>query len=466
MRKVSAVRGVDGGTKRKSVFRFFLRCGFRIPLEKTIHLFISAGFGFDAEKRRCFFMRYTEAEKYIDSLKGRGIVPGLSNMEKLCEALGNPQNKVKTVHIAGTNGKGSTGAFISSILQSGGFNVCRYVSPAVENHREIYLYNSEMISEEDFAYCIETVKQAADALEKQGVFPTSFEVETAAAFVYFNLKRCGFAVVECGMGGELDATNVIKKPKCCVITSISRDHSAYLGNTLEEISSAKSGIIKKGSYVVSDIQEECVGNVISKKCAEISVPLKFVKKAEITAAGPDGVDFVYDGINFHSPLCGLYQPQNAALAIESVKTLGENISAAAIAEGIRNTVWKFRFEIRGKWIFDGAHNPNGAQKLSDTLREYFPNGKLVYVFGVFKDKDYDKIARITAPLAGRIYTVKPPSDRGLDAAALAETVKKYAECEVTPIELSDAVKICEKESCDAVVCFGSLSFLSFIGGVL
>lgn len=412
-------------------------------------------------------MTYKEASEYINSLKSRGIVPGLSAMRRLCEELGNPQDKVKTIHIAGTNGKGSVGAFIDSILISAGFDTGRFVSPAVEDNREIYQYNGKWIDETDYALCVEKVRDAAQIIEKDGFFPTSFEAETAAAFVYFNMKHCSYAVVECGMGGRLDATNVISSPECSVITPISLDHTAFLGETLEEITREKAGIIKRGSPVAAAYGD--YADVIRRKCAELSSELVFAKKPEITACGINGIEFVYGGLNLHTRLAGLYQAENAALAAESVRLLKDKISDTAIAEGIKNARWEYRFEVCRKnpyWILDGAHNPDGAERLMETLDKYLPEGRIVYIFGVFKDKAYDKMAELTARRADRIYTVKPPSDRGLDSGVLAETVKKYARDVIAAKSVEQAAEMCAGEKCRAVVCFGSLSFLKEIKRIL
>lgn len=412
-------------------------------------------------------MTYKEATEYINSLKNRGIVPGLSVMRRLCDELGNPQDKVKTIHIAGTNGKGSVGAFIGSILMSAGFDTGRFVSPAVEDNREVYRHNGEWISETDYALCVEKIRAAAKKIESEGFFPTSFEAETAAAFVYFNMKNCDYAVVECGMGGRLDATNVTASPECSVITTVSLDHTAFLGDTLEKIAAEKAGIIKRGSPVAAAYGN--TENVIKQKCEELSSGLVFARKPEITACGMDGIDFIYKGLKLHTTLAGMYQAENAALAVEAVRLLKDKISNTAIAEGIKNARWGYRFEVCRKkpyWILDGAHNPNGADRLMETLDKYLPEGRIVYIFGVFKDKDYERIAELTARRADRIYTVKPPSDRGMDSFVLAQTVKKYARDVIAAKSIEQAVKMCAEEECRAVVCFGSLSFLKQIKRIL
>lgn len=401
-------------------------------------------------------MNYNEAAEYVRSLTSRGIVPGLSNMRRLCLELGNPQDKLKTVHIAGTNGKGSFGAYLGKMLECEGYCTGRYVSPAVEKARESFLINGEAVSEEDYARCISAVRDAAERIEAEGFFPTPFEVETAAAFVLFDWKQCGFALIECGMGGRLDATNVIKSSVCSVITKISADHTAFLGDTLSEIAAEKSGIIKSGGIAVSAMQCEEVSEVIEKKCRETGVDLVFAEKADIISSGLDRMDFEYDGKQYHTSLTGLYQAQNAALAICAARRIG--ISEKSIREGVEQTKWSYRFEIIKKnpyVILDGAHNPDGASELAKTIKRYFKKEDVTFIFGVFRDKDYEKIAELTAPLAKKIYTVTPPSLRGLKAETLAETVRKYNE-NVTASDIETAFNEADSR---AVICFGSLSFL-------
>lgn len=410
-------------------------------------------------------MNFTESTAYINLLGSRGIVPGLGNIVRLCAELGNPQNKIKTVHIAGTNGKGSVGAFVSSVLNASGFCVGRYVSPFVEEYREICTIDSKMMSEDDWAECISQVKIAADAIEAEGITPTAFEVETAAAFLYFVKKQCDYAIIECGMGGRLDATNVISSPECSIITSVSMDHTSFLGSTISEIAFEKAGIIKKDCPIVCAKQPNEVMEVIKTKCNELNSPLILPDKYEILHSSISGIDFMYNGIQFHTSLSGIYQADNAVLAISAIKCLKEHISENAIKDGISNAKWKYRFEVIDKKplvIFDGAHNADGAKRLAQTLKWYFPNGGLKFVFGVFKDKDFEEIAKITAPLADMIYTVKPPTDRGLAADKLAAVVKKYNKNVIATKSIFEAARLCTEGECNAVICFGSLSFLAQI----
>ena len=297
------------------------------------------------------------------------------------------------------------------------------------------------------------------------LMPTAFEVETAAAYLYFLKKNCDYALIECGMGGRLDATNVITAPECSVITSISMDHSAFLGATLSDIAFEKAGIIKKNCPVVCAKQPDEVMEVIEKKCEELKSHLFIADECEVLSCGIDGIDFMCGNVKLHTRLSGLYQADNAALAVRAVKCLGISISDEAVISGISNAKWKYRFEVINQKplvIFDGAHNVDGAKRLSQTIKAYFPDGGLKFVFGVFKDKDFEEIAKITAPIADMIYTIKPPTDRGLEADKLAEVVRNYNKNVVTLKSISEASKLCTEGECNAVVCFGSLSFLAQI----
>lgn len=405
---------------------------------------------------------YKEAREYIASLTPRGIVPGLKTMELLCGALGNPQDKIKTIHIAGTNGKGSIGAFISSILRADGCSVGRYVSPAVTEYREIIRLDGEYISESDYTGIISKVRRAVETAEQQGIYPTSFEAETAAAFLYFAEKGCDYALIECGMGGTLDATNVIKHPEAAVLASISMDHMRFLGNTLEEIAENKAGIIKSGIPVFSAKQKPAALEVIKRKCEKENAVLTSAAEPEIINSDLNGTSFNYRSLkDLYISLAGVYQPLNAAAAVDLCIYLG--MSGDTIRKGLRDTKWALRFENGGNgWIYDGAHNEDAALHLRDTIERLLAGKKLAYITGVFKDKAYDEILRLTAPLADTIYTVALPTDRSLSSAKLAETASKYCRNVIDAGTPEKAVRLCADKSYDNVIVFGSLSFLAHI----
>ncbi|MCC8159999.1 MAG: HD domain-containing protein [Oscillospiraceae bacterium] len=386
-------------------------------------------------------MNYRESREYINGASKYGIVPGLSNITELCAALGNPQEKLKIIHIAGTNGKGSTGAFIRSALTDAGIKTGHFSSPAVFEYREQFTIDGENISEGKYAYYMSLVREAADKMEPH---PTPFEMETAAAFEYFRGEDCGIAVIEAGMGGGADATNVIGKSLVSVITPISADHTKFLGTGIEEIALEKAGIIKKNGIVVSARQTDAAMAVIERVCRE--------KGAELIVSEND--------TEYEISLDGDYQCQNAALAAQVLRRI-DGVSESNIKNGLKNAVWHGRFEKISDnpvFIIDGAHNADGAEKLAASLKKDCGAERLIFIMGVLRDKDYRKMAEITAPMAEMIYTVTPDNPRGLSNEILAETIKEYNP-NVRALSLDAAVKMCVKEESAVTVAFGSLSFL-------
>ena len=290
-------------------------------------------------------MNYKEAREYIKKASQYGIVPGLDNISNLCDKLGNPQNELEVIHIAGTNGKGSVGAFAEQILIESGKKVGRYVSPAVFDYLEQFRINAENMSEDRYAYYISRISEVAD---KMTPHPTPFEMETAVAFLYFKEEQCDVVLIEVGMGGREDATNIIPKSLVSVITPISMDHMKFLGNTLEEIAYQKSGIIKNNGLVVTAKQENCVMNVIENECREKNA--RFIKVDSVT--------------EYEISLDGEYQRENAAVAEEVCRRI-DGVSENDIKSGLINTVWHGRFEKicdKPEFIIDGAHNTDGAQR--------------------------------------------------------------------------------------------------------
>lgn len=387
---------------------------------------------------RGFLMNYSEAREYVS--KNQSIVLGLDNIRRLCALLGNPQNSLKIIHIAGTNGKGSAGAFIEAILRDAGLRVGRFSSPAVFEYREQWTINGENITEEKYAAYIGKIRLASEGK----CAPTPFELETALAFLYFCEEKCDIVVVEVGMGGAEDATNVISKSLVSVITPIALDHAAYLGSSIEEIAAAKAGIIKENGAVVTAPQAEEVMAVLKKTAAQ--------KHASLTIAK--------NSTDYEISLRGAYQRENAALALEVCRHI-DGVSGENIKNGLKNAVWRGRFEkicSNPELILDGAHNPHGARALADSIDLYFKDRRIIYITGVFADKDYEKIAKITAPKADKIYTVTPPSARGLENTKLAEAFGRFNP-NVEALTLDTALKLCLNEEDAVIIAFGSLSFL-------
>ena len=405
-------------------------------------------------------MNYTEAIEYMNEVKKYGSVLGLQNMENLCRALGNPERELKIIHIAGTNGKGSVGAFIDNVIRSGGFMTCRYSSPAVFEYEEIWQCCGENITRGELAHYIGLVKSAADeSVKNGGAHPTVFEIETAIAFLYCRDKKCDYAIMETGMGGRLDAVNVIENSRVSVITSIGIDHTAFLGGTLAEIAYEKAGIIKQNGVVVTAPQERAVMDVIEKVCREKHAKL-------ITANQPENINgnkFDYgDMRDIEISLSGAFQPINAAVAIEVAKELG--IRGEEIRQGLKSAVWRGRFETiceNPRVIIDGAHNEAAAKMLERTIKTELRGQKLNFIIGVLADKDIEKIAANTAYLADKIYAVMPNNPRSLDKENLAEILRKYNKNTETA-EINEAVKKCTADKNRVTIAFGSLSYLKDI----
>ncbi|MBR0365244.1 MAG: bifunctional folylpolyglutamate synthase/dihydrofolate synthase [Clostridia bacterium] len=411
-------------------------------------------------------MTYLQAREYIASLTPRGIVPGLYTMSRLLALLGDPQDAVSTIHIAGTNGKGSTGVFIESSLICGGKSVCRFSSPAVGDYLEMFTYNGRPVSGSLYAQAAADIKTAAAELEADGVFPTSFEAETTAAFLMFSRLKPDFAIIECGMGGALDATNVIKAPAVSVITSVSSDHTAFLGGTLTEIARHKAGIIKPSCVVVSSPQPTEAAEVIKQTAADKNAELCFVGDIKNAVYHSDGTEFDYKNEHYKIKMLGAYQPQNAALAIEAARRLG--ISQTAIKDGLASARLPFRFECIGKFILDGAHNEGAARMLVRSLKLYAEPEKTAFICGCFRDKDYKKIADITAPYTAAVYCIKPPTERGLISAELCRAFKTAGAMAYDSGNMAAAIGAASHGGYEDIVIFGSLSILKeardIIGG--
>ncbi len=396
-------------------------------------------------------MNYHEAREFISSLSVRGITPGLATVSALCQRLGNPQNEFKTIHIAGTNGKGSTGAFLESILRAENKSVCRFVSPAVGDYLESFTYNGSPVSETLYAECVNAVKSVISS----DISPSSFEAETAVAFLIFKKLAPDYSIIECGMGGKLDSTNILSSPKLCIITSISLDHTAFLGDTIEKITAQKCGIIKKdGTVVTSSSHSDGIKSIINQACNENNARLYYAAPHS-EKYFTDKTEFNFEDNTYEISLLGAYQPQNAALSIKAAQLLG--IDNKTIKKGLKTAVWQYRFERVGKYILDGAHNADAAKRLAESIMHTLKNKRTAYICGCFKDKDYTAIAQMTAPFANTVYCITPPSPRGLDNSVLCEAFQNAGAKACCANSLSEALLL--TKDYDAVVIFGSLSYL-------
>lgn len=366
-------------------------------------------------------MTYTEAIEYIHSICWLGSRPGLERITELCSKMDNIQDKMKFIHIAGTNGKGSVSAMLTRILINAGYKVGTFTSPFVYRFNERMAVNGEPIPDGDLAHIIEVIKPLADSMEDP---PTEFELITAAGFLYFYEQKCDIVVLECGMGGRLDSTNIIKKPLLSVITGVDYDHTSFLGDTLEKIAAEKAGIIKEGCPVIYGMMPDSCAEII-ESISSLARPCDYSRLRDVTLS-LDGASFYVTGYRkpFKLKLVGGYQPKNAMLTISCAEILG--IEREMIHKGICETVWPARFEVllsEPTVIYDGGHNPQGVEAAVKTVKELF-EGKINIISGVMADKDYDYICSLIKPIADKVYCVTPDNSRSLPSERYAEAFNK------------------------------------------
>lgn len=376
-------------------------------------------------------MGIKETLEYIHSVKWQGSKPGLHRTRQLLSELGNPEKKLKFVHIAGTNGKGSTAAYTASVLKQAGYKTGLYTSPYILCFNERIQVNGEHISDQELEDMVEQIRPVADAMEDS---PTEFELITALGFMYFLHKNCDIVVLEVGMGGELDSTNVIDAPEVAVITTIGFDHVKELGPKITDIASAKAGIIKNGCDVVVYRGLDEVEKVFEDVCREKHANLIKTDFGRISDEqyALSGISFVlepYGRITLR--LSGSYQPYNATVAVTALEQLrrkGYFITDEHIITGLAQAFWPGRFEILGHmpvFILDGAHNPQAVEVTALSLKHNFPNKKITFVVGVMEDKDVDSMIKYIAPIAKRFIAVRPDYVRAMEERALAEKLQVY-----------------------------------------
>lgn len=410
-------------------------------------------------------MNYQEALDFIHSRNKFGIKLGLDATANLLDKISNPHKKLKFIHIAGTNGKGSTTSYIADILMSKGYKVGKFISPYVYSFTERIQINNCEISEDDLAKCTTVVK---DAIEKYNLTPTEFEVVTAIGLLYFEKSGCDFVSLEVGMGGRFDATNVIPAPLVSVIASISIDHTEYLGERIAEIAFEKCGIIKPGTKVVAyaDNPEDAV-KVIKNTVTEKNVPLTIPDKKDIKILNQDinGTDFEYKGEKYHINMLGRHQVYNAVNAIETVKLLG--VEEEFIKKGLEYTKFRGRLEIISQnpmIIQDGAHNYSGVTALYDALKTYFSDKKIIMVMAMLKDKEYEKCISTIAPVVHTFIATEANNPRKATADEIASTAKKYITNVYSQADINKAVAYAkELYDDDSIICIcGSLYLLGDI----
>ena len=416
-------------------------------------------------------MNYNETLEYIHSVNWCFCKPGLERIGELCKALGNPQDSLKFIHVAGTNGKGSFCSMISSVLAESGYNVGTFTSPYVLRFNERMAVNGEDISDDELCSIIERIKPIADKMADK---PTEFELITAAAFLYFHEKKCDLVVLECGMGGRLDSTNIIKTPILSVITGIALDHTAVLGETVEEIAAEKAGIIKENIPVLWCGADDGARAVIEKKAAQQSAPLYHIDRSNISVSEFSLLGTV---LNFNEyknvriKLLGEYQIDNAAnvlSAIDILKNIGIEISNEALYSGMESATWRSRFEIINEApliIVDGGHNPEGIVSAVSSIKKYFGSKKVNVLTGVMKDKDYRFIAKEISSVAKEVFCITPDNPRALKAEELSRVYKDLGISSKYFEDVQSAFFAAAKESKEhniPLICLGSLYMYSQI----
>jgi dihydrofolate synthase / folylpolyglutamate synthase len=418
-------------------------------------------------------MNYNEALKYIHESHKFGIRLGLDNIKKLLELLGNPQDNLKIIHVAGTNGKGSTCSFISTILKESGYKVGLYTSPFLETFTERIRVNGENIPEEEVAKIVSLIKEKIEKMVSEGYsYPTEFEIVTAMAFYYYNQENVDFVALEVGLGGRYDATNVIDNPLVSVITSISLDHTSILGDTLAKIAFEKGGIIKENGTTISYPQQKEAKEVIENICRENKskyIEVNFndinIKESNINYQKYDCVINGREYKDLEIKLIGEHQVNNSVLALNVIDYIKRNenidISDESIKKGLIETKWPGRIEKIKEdpmFIIDGAHNEEGATSLAKSIDRYFEDKNKILLIGMLEDKDIDSVLDILIPRFNQVITTTPDNPRAIDANSLKEKIDRYSVEVICKPEIKDAVDYTLNNSNkeDVIISAGSL----------
>ena len=410
-------------------------------------------------------MTYNEAMKFIHGVSGVFCKPGLERISELCSALDNPQSDLKFIHVAGTNGKGSTSTMLSSVLSEAGYKVGMYTSPYIYRFNERIQVMGKEISDEALISLCEQIKPIAENMKDK---PTEFELITAMAFEHFKCEACDVIVLEVGLGGRFDSTNIIRNPALSIITGISLDHTNLLGDTVEKIAAEKAGIIKDSAPVIYGGDSDSAFEVISDVARRLGSEVFRTDRGEICDTHLDlsGGCFSYKGWkNVSISLLGEYQFFNAALVLDSIELLrdrGFKIPRDAVYRGISAAHWKARFEIISKnplFIFDGAHNPEGVSAAVSSIKRYYPGGRVAIISGVLGDKDYRAVAASIASVADRVFTITPGNQRALSAKEYAEVLEELGATAIPMPSIEDAVSAAvkyAKQMGKPLFCLGSL----------
>ncbi|MBE6577123.1 MAG: bifunctional folylpolyglutamate synthase/dihydrofolate synthase [Ruminococcaceae bacterium] len=410
-------------------------------------------------------MDYTQSLDYIHSISWTFCKPGLERIGRLCELLGHPERSLKFVHVAGTNGKGSFCSMMSSILTKSGYKTGLYTSPYIRFFNERMCIDGEPISNDELAEITTYVRPLADSMEDT---PTEFELITAVALEYFKRNGCDVVVLEAGMGGRLDSTNIIREPLLSVITGIALDHTAFLGDTVEQIAAEKAGIIKDHRPVLFGGDDKGAADVIERRAKENGSEYFSVDYSAlcVKAATLDGTEFSFGKWeNMRLGLLALYQPKNACVVLSAVDILrkyGFEIDENAVREGIAVARWQARFEIIDRTpltIFDGAHNPQGIDSAVDSVKHYFENDRVYILTGVLRDKDYTYIASRLSEIASKAFVMSPDSPRALPSEEYADVLSSFG-VQATPYtslkEAYEGAAEAAKRDGVPLICLGSL----------
>lgn len=410
-------------------------------------------------------MTYDEAIKYIHSVSNFFCKPGLERVSELCDRIGNPQKGLKFIHVTGTNGKGSVCSMLSSILMAEGYKVGLYTSPYVREFNERMRINGKNIPNEYLAKLTEEIKASADKMTDS---PTEFELITAIAFEYFRREGCDIVVLEVGMGGRLDATNIIESPLLSIITGISVDHTAFLGDTIEQIAGEKAGIIKPDCPVLFGGENKPAEEIIVAEAGKKQSKLYKTDYSSLSVRNMtlEGTTFDYKSRNeLKITLLGEYQPRNAAVVLDAVDILrmgGLKIDEKSVKTGLANAKWHARFEIIKNdptVIFDGAHNLQGIEAAVKSIKQYFADKKVIVVSGVLRDKDYQKISDSITEVASTVYTITPSNPRALSAEEYAKIFESKGVSATPSHSISEAIDLAIKEAKEkntTICCLGSL----------
>ncbi len=417
-------------------------------------------------------MDYIEAMEFLEETKKYGSQLGLTSIQNLMAELGDVQDEVPLVHIGGTNGKGSVGAMLSQVLTESGYKVGRFCTPDVFAYEDEFQMNGVNIEKDRLAQLFSKVKEACDKLTSQGKpHPTRFEVETAAAFLWFYEEKCDIALLEVGMGGETDATNLIKHPLVSVLTSISMDHIRFLGNSLGEIATVKSGIIKPQVPIVTMEQKPEAFVQIEKKAREMDAELMVARADQAQQITQKNGRYAFlwntSELQITLSLCGVFQVENAVCVLNVLQILQKKypkITKETIQHGLVHTTWHGRMEQLGTepdFYLDGAHNEDAVRKLRKTLEEGFPDRRIVYIMGVLADKDYEKMIQMMFQPEDHVYTVTPQNPRALDGKELEKQLLEQKIAARYCENVQDAVlyALRDAQKGDMILAFGSLSYL-------